>query len=69
MESLDFIMHVESEGFDPQDEKQVAALQGMIDSGLIWNLQGSWQKFGTSMINAGIVSIKKRPMKTQPKGA
>ena len=55
MDSLEFIIHVETEGFDPHAPEQVEALQWMIDSGLIWQLQGWWQRFAYSMIKAGIV--------------
>jgi hypothetical protein len=55
MDQIDFIMLVEDEGFDHEDPEQVTALQEIINSGFIWKLQGSWQRFAKDMINAGIV--------------
>jgi hypothetical protein len=57
MDSLDFIMLVEEEGFNAENPEQIKALQGMIDTGLIWKLQGSWGRFAQSMLNVGVVSM------------
>lgn len=57
MDSLDFIMMVEEGGFDHTDPEQIKALQGMIDTGLVWKLQGSWGRFATQMINVGLVKM------------
>ena len=57
MNELDFIMMVETEGFDETNPDHINGLQRMIDSELVWKLQGSWQRFASSLINAGVVSV------------
>lgn len=52
-----FIVKVEEGGFDPDDDLDVKCLQYMINSGLIWKLQGWWHRFAKHMIGLGIVSI------------
>lgn len=59
MDQLDFIMKVETEGFNHEDEKEVEALQKMIDSGLAFQLQGAWGRFARRMIHLGIVNPRK----------
>lgn len=54
MNTLDFIMEVESDGFDPDSSEHVKALQGMIDSGLAWKLQGFWGRLASAAIKEGI---------------
>lgn len=55
MENLDFIMEVEEEGFDPNNEYHVDTLQHMIDTGLVWKLQGFWGRLASRAIDQGIV--------------
>ncbi|MDQ2066757.1 hypothetical protein Q9295_10240 [Xinfangfangia sp. CPCC 101601] len=54
-DEVGFIMEVESEGFDAQNDKHIAGVQEMIRTKLIWQLQGSWQRLATALINAGLV--------------
>jgi len=54
MGSLDFIMDVEENGFNPDNNEHVSALQDMIDSGLVWQLQGSWGRLARAAIEVGI---------------
>ncbi len=56
MSSLDCIMLVEDGNFDHTDEAQIAAMQEMIDTGLVWKLQVSWGRFAQRLIDAGIVN-------------
>jgi hypothetical protein len=60
MSTLDLIMQVESEGFDTRDPAQVAALQEMVDTGLVWKLQGAWQRFASEMIKAKVVKFNQK---------
>jgi hypothetical protein len=59
MDELDFIIKVEQDGFDHENDQEVEALQKMIDSGLAFRLQGFWGRFATQMINMGIVNPPK----------
>lgn len=59
MSELDFIMKVETEGFDHENEKEIEALQRMIDSGLAWRLQGYWGRFASQMIRLRLVNPPK----------
>lgn len=56
MDEIDFIMKVETDGFDHENLKEVAALQKMIDSGLAFRLQGFWARFASRMIDLKIVN-------------
>jgi len=58
MDSLDFIMMVEQEGFDEDNSDHVSALQSMIDTGMVWKLQGSWGRLAKSAIEADICSME-----------
>lgn len=58
MDTIDFIMMVEDGEFDHENEEHVQALQDMIDSGMVWKLQGFWGRFATQMINLGIVKAR-----------
>lgn len=55
MDTIDFIITVESGEFDPENPSHIKSLQEMINSGLIYKLQGSWQRFAQSMIDVGLV--------------
>lgn len=55
---LGFILKVEDGRFDPTDEDDVKSLQNMVDSGLIWQLQGWWQRFARQMITQEIIFIR-----------
>ena len=58
MDSLDFIMMVENGEFDHDNQEHLNALQEMIDSGLVYQLQGSWGRFANQMIKLGLVTAK-----------
>jgi hypothetical protein len=55
MDQIDFIIMVEEGGFNVEDEVHIASLQRMIDTSIIWKLQGSWQRFAKSMLKAKLV--------------
>ena len=55
MDQLDFIMAVEQDGFDPDNEDHVEQLQQMHDSRLAYQLQGFWGRLATRAIEAGII--------------
>jgi len=57
MDSLDFIMQVEQEGFDGDNSDHVSGLQDIIDTGMVWNLQGSWGRLAHAAIKAGVCSV------------
>ena len=48
-----------AEGFIEADETQVIeAWQHLVDTGLAWQLQGSFGRTGQSLIDAGIITAK-----------
>jgi hypothetical protein len=56
MSSLDDILLIE-EGC-PSEEEYIAAYQRLVNSGLVWQLQGSYGREATRLINAGLVELK-----------
>lgn len=48
-----FIMAMESDD-PPELEDRIRGVQAMIDSGVVWQLQGTWQRMASRMIEAGI---------------
>lgn len=52
-----FIIEVETEGFNPDDDNHVRTLQHMVDTGLAFRLQGWWGRFADQMIRCGIVNL------------
>jgi hypothetical protein len=58
MDDLDFIMAVEM-GAPLTEEEVVAGMQRLIDSGLVWNLQGFWGRVAKSMIEEGECHAKR----------
>lgn len=52
MSTLDDIMLIESG--DPTQEEYIAAFQRLIDSGLVWQLQGFYGREATRLIEAGL---------------
>lgn len=50
MSSLDFIMDVEENGFDLDNEDHVAGIEEMIQSGLCWQLQGFWGRLANAYL-------------------
>lgn len=51
--SLDFIMRAES-GEIETEEEYAEGMQAMIDTGLVWQLQGSWQRAAVNAIESGL---------------
>jgi hypothetical protein len=50
---LDFILALE--GGEPMDEEQIAeGLQPMIDSGIVWQLQGFYGRLAQNFIQMGL---------------
>jgi hypothetical protein len=56
MGSLDDILLIE--GGCPSEEEYIAAYQRLVNSGLVWQLQGSYGREATRLINAGLVELK-----------
>lgn len=50
--SVDKIMQFE--GGDMTDDEVIDFFQGLIDTGLVWSLQGSYQRAAASLIDRGI---------------
>ena len=42
---------------DRPDHRIIKAVQCLIDTGIIWELQGSYQRLAFDMLNEGLVSI------------
>lgn len=51
MDSLDFIMAYEAGELD--EDQIVAGFQQLIDSGLVWQLQGHYGRAAKALIDAG----------------
>jgi thymidine phosphorylase len=52
MDAVDFIMAYESG--EATDEEIVTGMQAMIDSGVVWQLQGCYGRMATRLIEAGL---------------
>lgn len=50
--SLDFIIKYES-GLISSKEELINGFQSLLDSGLVWELQGSYQRMAIDLINQG----------------
>lgn len=57
MSTLDAIMIIE-DGMADSDEQIVAAWQSLIDSGVVWSLQGSYGRTATYLIENGVCTSK-----------
>ncbi len=53
--TLDAIMLLE--GGDPTKEEAIAAMQLLVDTGVVWQLQGSYGRLAKAMIDAGDVKF------------
>ena len=51
--TLDFIINYES-GLCNQDEI-IEGFQSLLDSGVVWELQGSYQRMAIDLINQGLI--------------
>jgi hypothetical protein len=49
-----FIMAVEMGDDDMTPQEWAEGMTAMIDSGIIWHLQGSWQREGQAFIASGL---------------
>jgi hypothetical protein len=47
------------EGGDMSDEETIEFFQELINSGLVWNLQGSYGRTAKQLIDAGLCTAKK----------
>jgi hypothetical protein len=56
MTDVDAIMLLE--GGDCSEEEQIEAFQALIDSGVVWQLQGSYGRAANALIEAGLCSPK-----------
>lgn len=50
-DSLDAVMLIE--GGDATDEQMIEAFQSLIDSGIVWKLQGFYGRTAAGLIDAG----------------
>lgn len=55
---LDFIMKYE--GGECSDKEIIDGFQHLIDSGLVWKLQGTYGRTAQSLIDAGICKLHKK---------
>lgn len=55
-DQVNFIMAYEGDGVS--DEELIKGFQHMIDNGIVWQLQGSYGRMATDLINAGLCSRK-----------
>ena len=53
MDTLDFIMRLEGCGDELTEEETVEGVQALIDSGMAWQLQGSYGRMAQAFIDAG----------------
>lgn len=53
MNTFDAIMLIECPDEDTTYEDQIEAVQSLIDSGLVWQLQGAYGRLARSLIEAG----------------
>lgn len=54
MNTFDAIMRIECPDEDTTYEDQIEAVQSLIDSGLVWQLQGAYGRLAQRMIDAGV---------------
>jgi hypothetical protein len=52
--TLDFIINYESGAISTQEEL-IEGFQHLLDSGVIWELQGSYQRMAIDLINQGLI--------------
>ena len=52
---LSFLIEVETEGFDPENENHIKAAQRMLDQGFHRQLQGSWGRLIDHLVRAGLI--------------
>jgi hypothetical protein len=52
--NLDFIINYES-GLISSKEELINGFQSLLDSGLVWELQGSYQRMAIDLINQGLI--------------
>jgi len=57
--SLDQILAYE--GGEMTEEETIAFFQEMIDSGIIWKLQGAYGRTAKAFIDAGLCTLPKKP--------
>lgn len=55
--ALDLIQKVEQGSFRPDNKEDTKQLQSMVDSGMIWNMQPSWQRFAKTMNDLGYIQF------------
>lgn len=56
-DDLDAILYIEEED-QPDEETLVAAWQHLVDTGIVWKLQGFYGRNASQMIEAGILTEK-----------
>lgn len=52
---LDFILRYESGDPDLTEEEFIDGFQALVDSGLAWELQGSYGRMAVALIEEGVV--------------
>lgn len=53
------------ENGDMDENKEVKLFQYLLDSGMVWKLQGSYGRKAASMIKSGLINVKKPPGSTE----
>jgi len=54
MPNVDKIIDFENGALN--DEEVIDLFQNLLDSGVVWQLQGSYGRFAVQLINAGLIS-------------
>lgn len=55
---LDFIMRLEGEAEDLTQDEVIEGFQHLIDTGMAWNLQGSYGRASMSLIEQGYCTAR-----------
>jgi len=53
------------EAGDMTEEETVDFFQRLLDTGMVYNLQGSYQRTASALVDAGVIAFPDQPKKTQ----
>lgn len=51
---------------NPNSDSYVEAMQALIDNGMVWHLQGCYQRNARALINKGLCHLKKGDIEAPP---